>query len=323
MTDKPALLKIVNHSDVMEAQLSAEWDIVDYRNALDKEAVLRDHAERIVGAITSGSWGVPNDLMDRLPNLKVISSYGVGYDTTDAVYAASKGIIVAHTPDVLNDEVADTAILLWLAVNRRLLAADAWVRTGDWGKNGPFPLTRSAAGQTVGILGLGRIGQTIADRAQAFGAKVVYHARTRKDVDLPYYVTLTDMAQAVDALIVITPGGAETRHLVDQAVLEALGPNGVLVNVARGSVVDETALVQALGNGTIKGAGLDVFDNEPNVASDLCALDNVVMMPHVGSATVETRAAMGQLTCDNLSHFLQTGSVLTAVPECAAVNKKS
>lgn len=322
MTDKPALLKIVNHSDVMEAQLSVDWDIVDYRNASDKEAVLRDHAERIIGAITSGSWGVPNDLMDRLPILKVISSYGVGYDTTDAVYAASKGIIVAHTPDVLNDEVADTALLLWLAVNRRLRAADAWVRTGNWAEQGPFPLTRSAKGQTVGILGLGRIGLTISERVAAFGAQVVYHSRSRKHVDLPYYDSLIDMATAVDALFVITPGGPETKHLVSKEVLAALGPEGVLINVARGSVVDEAALISALETGALGGAGLDVFENEPHVDAALRALENTVLMPHVGSATVETRMAMGQLTCDNLGQFLKTGGVLCAVPECAALNKK-
>jgi lactate dehydrogenase-like 2-hydroxyacid dehydrogenase len=282
----------------------------------DRAAFLATRGAGIVAVVTDGHWGVPPEVMAALPDLRVISSYGVGYDAIDAAAAAARGILVAHTPDVLNDEVADTAILLWLAVSRRLLAADRWVRSGDWERKGAFPLTRTVQGRTVGILGMGRIGRTIARRAEAFGARILYHARSLKDVPHEYVPDLVAMARAADVLICITPGGAGTRHLVNAGVLEALGPEGILVNVARGSVVDEAALVAALEAGRLGGAGLDVFEAEPHVPEALRRMENVVLTPHVGSATVETRAAMGDLVCANLERFLADGTVLTPVPEC-------
>jgi len=231
--------------------------------------------------------------------------------------AVRRNILVAHTPNVLNQEVATTALSLLLACYRELLRDDAYVRSGDWQAKGNAPLTRSMDKQTVGILGLGRIGQAIADKLAPWDATVVYHSRTKKDVSYKYFNNLTEMAQACDALICITPGGPSTHKIVNAKVLEALGPNGTLINVSRGSVVDEAALIEALGSGKLGWAGLDVFDAEPVVPQALRELPNTVLLPHVGSATVETRAAMGALTVDNLLQHLKDGTVVTPVPECA------
>ena len=316
MAEKPRLLQIGSVTDRMAARLSARFEVVRLLDRPDRAAFLAAEGPGIVAVVTDGHRGVPPEVMAALPDLRVIASYGVGYDAIDAGAAAARGILVAHTPDVLNDEVADTAILLWLAVSRRLVPADRWVRSGDWAAKGAFPLTRSVQGRTVGILGMGRIGQAIAERAQAFRARVLYHSRTPRDVPYAHFPDLVQMARAADVLVCITPGGPGTRHLVDAAVIAALGPEGILINVARGSVVDESALVAALGSGRLGGAGLDVFEAEPEVPEALRALDKVVLTPHVGSATVETRTAMGDLVCDNLDRFLAAGTVLTPVPEC-------
>lgn len=316
MTDKPALLQIGDVTERMRARLEAEFSVEKLFDRPDRATFLAVQGPRFMAVVTDGHWGLPDDVFAALTSLKVVSSYGVGYDAIDADAAAALGIIVAHTPDVLNDEVADTAILLWLAVSRRLVPADAWARSGQWQRDGAFPLTRSVQNRTVGMLGFGRIGQTIARRAEAFGARVLYHARTNKDVPQDYCANLVAMARESDVLICITPGGAATRHLVNADVLAALGPQGILINVARGSVVDEAALVDALATGALGGAGLDVFAAEPEIPAALKAMENVVLTPHVGSATIETRQAMGDLTCDNLSQFLRDGTVLTPVPEC-------
>lgn len=316
MTDKPHLLQIGDVTNRMRGRLEAEFTVAKLFEQQDRAGFLAARGPDFTAVVTDGHWGVPEDVMAALPNLAVVSSYGVGYDNIDARGCAARGILVSHTPDVLNDEVADTAILLWLAVFRQLIPADRWARSGAWEEMGAYPLTRSVRGTTVGILGLGRIGQTIADRAAAFGADVIYHARSEKPVPHTFHPELADLARAADTLICITPGGSGTRHLVNAEVLAALGPRGVLINVSRGSVVDETALVAALESGAIAGAGLDVFEAEPKIPDALKAMDNVVLTPHVGSATEETRQAMGDLTCDNLSRFLKDGTVLTPVPEC-------
>jgi lactate dehydrogenase-like 2-hydroxyacid dehydrogenase len=260
---------------------------------------------------------VPAPLLTGLSQLKVISCYGVGYDAIDVGEAASRGIIVTHTPNVLNDEVATTAVMLLMACYRQLIVNHNYILAGDWVNKGNAPLNRTIDGMSVGILGYGRIGQTIAKKLEAFGCKISYHARSeRSDSPHRYYAKLNDMARDVQALIAITPGGAATKHLVNQEILEALGPEGCLVNVARGSVVDEAALVNALQKGTLGYAGLDVFDKEPQVPEALFNMPNVVLTPHIGSATVETRQAMGDLTVDNLVHFFEKGAVLTPVPEC-------
>lgn len=311
---KPGLLLVGGITDAMRARL--ERDFTLHAAPLDPVA----QPDGIVAILTNGHHGVPTDLMAALPALRVISCFGVGYDAIDATEAARRGILVSHTPDVLNAEVANTAILLWMAVARKLVALDTYVRAGRWARDGHPPLTRSVQGKTVGIVGLGRIGQAIADRLAVFDAEILYHTRSPRDVAYEYVADLRAMATRSDCLIVITPGGPATRHLVDAPVLDALGPQGILVNVARGTVVDEAALVKALQDARLGGAGLDVFEAEPQVPEALFAMDNVVLQPHVGSATVETRAAMGKLTCDNLFQFLKDGRVLTPVPECAHLN---
>lgn len=318
---KPDLLLIGSVTERMMDRLTAEFVVHPLFDQDDRAAWLAENGSRIVAVATDGHYGLTPAPPERLPNLRVVSSYGVGYDGIDAVAAAARGVIVAHTPDVLNDEVADTAVMLWLAVSRGLVPSDRWARSGNWEAIGGFPLTRSVQGRTVGVVGFGRIGQTIAARAAMFGARVLYHARSAKDVPQEYCADLVDMAARSDVLIVITPGGPATRHLVNAEVLEALGPDGILINVARGSVVDEAALVAALSEGRLGGAGLDVFEAEPVIPDALKTMENVVLTPHIGSATVETRRAMGDLTCDNLSQWLKDGTVLTPVPECRALNK--
>lgn len=285
--------------------------------AADQEAEMARLAPLVEAIAIGGAGHAPINaaLMGRFPNLKIVSSFGVGYDHIDAAWAGRNGIIVTNTPDVLNEEVADTALGLLLCTARRLPQADRFLRAGEWLK-GNFPLTDSLRGKTMGILGLGRIGKAIARRGEAFGLKIAYHGRKpQADVAFPYYASLEDMARAVDILMIITPGGAGTAKLVNAKVLEALGPQGIVINVARGSVIDEEALVAALQNGVISAAGLDVFVDEPRVPQALIAMDNVVLLPHVGSASVATRRAMGQLVVDNLLSFLSGKGPLTPVAE--------
>jgi lactate dehydrogenase-like 2-hydroxyacid dehydrogenase len=271
-------------------------------------------APRIRAIAASGESKLPRELIAQLPNLEIISVFGVGYDGVDVAAARERGIAVTHTPNVLNDEVADLAMALVLAVSRRLVEADRYVRSGAWA-NGPMPLARKVSGARMGIVGLGRIGLAIAKRAEAFGMSIAYTSRNpRAAAPYPYFPSAEALAREVDFLVVITPGGAATRKLIDAKVLAALGKKGYLVNVARGSVVDEQALVQALRDGTIAGAGLDVFENEPNVPSELLGLDNVVLTPHVGSATWQTRQAMADLAFGNLAAHFAGRPLLSPVP---------
>lgn len=285
-------------------------------DALDREFTLHklweadDRGEflsRVAGNVRGVATGHGADaaLIDALPALEIISNFGVGYDAVNVNRAKEQGIIVTNTPNVLNDDVADLAIALMLNVCRRLVVADRYVREGRWQQQGAMPLTHRVGGKTVGILGLGRIGLAIARRVEAMNAQVLYHSRrARDDVPYGYRDSPLSLAQDSDFLVVITPGGSATNGLVDRQVLEALGPEGILINVARGSVVDEPALVAALEAGTLGGAGLDVFADEPNVPGALLAMENVVLLPHVGSGTVETRADMADLVVDNLrAHF--------------------
>jgi lactate dehydrogenase-like 2-hydroxyacid dehydrogenase len=304
----PELLQIGGITDEMRERLEQAFTI---------HQTNRYDADKITHVVTNGHDGVNPKLMASLTNLQVISGYGVGYDAVDAVEAARRGIIVTHTPNVLNQEVATTAVMLMLACYREMLRDDAYVRSGTWEAKGNAPLTRSAENQTVGILGLGRIGQAIVDKLGPWNPKIVYHTRTKKDVPYTYYDNLTAMAYDCDVLICITPGGPSTHQIVNSEVMEALGSQGTLINVSRGSVVDETAMIAALQNGTLGWAGLDVFEGEPKVPQALRDLPNTVLLPHVGSATVETRAAMGGLTVDNLLQHLKDGTVISAVPECA------
>lgn len=260
---------------------------------------------------SSGFHGVDAATINALPKLEIISHFGVGVDAVDVVTASKRGIPVTNTPDVLNDDVADLAIALMLMAARKLAAADRYVRDGKW-LAGAMPLQTKVSGKMLGILGYGRIGKVIAKRATAFDMTISYHGRHRQtDAPHRYYADLVDMARDVDFLVVICPGGEATRGIVNTAVMEALGPKGILVNVARGSVVDEEALVRALRDGKLGGAGLDVFVAEPKVPEALFTMDNVVLLPHVGSATAETRGAMADLVVANLRAHLHGKPLLT------------
>ena len=255
--------------------------------------------------VTNGHSGPPPEMIDRMPKLEIIGSASVGYDGIPVEYARSKGIPVTNTPEVLNDDVADLAIALMIMTARKLVVTDRYVRSGRWPKEGEHPLASRASGKRVGILGMGRIGKEIGKRAEAMNNKVAYHSRRPvADVSWRHYPDLVELAKNSDFLIVIIPATPQTAKIVNKAVIEALGPTGILVNVARGAVVDEDALVEALVSGKLGGAGLDVFANEPQVPEVLFGMDNVVLQPHVGSASHETRRAMSQLVLDNLdAHF--------------------
>lgn len=277
-------------------------------------AMLRDCARGVALAVRGI---VDRPMIERLPKLEIISNLGVGYDSIDIKAAAERGIIVTNTPNVLTEEVADTAIGLLLMTVRELSAAERYLRAGKWGNEGSFRLTRGTMrNRTVGIVGLGRIGLAIARRLEAMQVPVVYNNRTpRAEIAYRYYADPKAMAKDVDTIIIALPGGPATKNLVDAELLQALGPDGVLINIGRGSVVDESALIDALENRTIQAAGLDVFAKEPRVSERLIALPNAVLLPHVASASIHTRDAMGQLVVDNLTNWFHHGEPLTAVPE--------
>jgi lactate dehydrogenase-like 2-hydroxyacid dehydrogenase len=266
------------------------------------------------GCVTNGHSGPLPEMIDRMPKLEIIASASVGYDGIPVEYARSKGIPVTNTPEVLNDDVADLAIGLMIMTARRLVASDRYVRSGRWPKEGEYPLAQRASGKRVGILGMGRIGKEIGKRAEAMNNAIAYHSRRPvEDVAYRHYPDLVALAKDSDFLVVIIPSTPETQKIVNKAVIEALGPGGILVNVARGAVVDEDALVEALISGKLGGAGLDVFANEPQVPDVLFGMDNVVLEPHVGSATNETRRAMSQLVLDNLDAKFAGKALLTEI----------
>lgn len=311
---RPDVLCLGDMPDV--ERLLAERGFVLHRTAVQPLPRVAAELAPLIRAIsTRGREPAGAELIARLPALEIIANFGVGYDSVDVAAAARRGVVVTNTPDVLDDEVADFAVGLLLATVRRLPQADRWLRAGAW-LEGQFPLGPTLRDRTVGLIGMGRIGRRIAKRIAAFDVPVVYHARTaRTDVPYRHYPDLLEMARDVDTLVAIVPGGWETRHLVDARVLEALGPRGILVNVARGSVVDEEALVRALQDGTILAAGLDVFEDEPNVPRALVECDAAVLIPHCGSATHHTRGRMGQLVVDNLVSWFEGRGPLTPVPE--------
>lgn len=288
--------------------------VVHDRVHQEDPARLADIAPRIRGIAASGESKVSRELIAQLPALEVISVFGVGYDGVDVGAARERGITVGHTPDVLTDDVADLGMALLLSVARRIPQADAYVRAGRW-LQGPFALARKVSGARLGIVGLGRIGQAIARRADGFGMAIAYTARSEKPASgYRYYPSARALAAEVDFLMVITPGGEGTRGLIDAEVLAALGPQGYLINVARGSVVDQPALVRALRQGAIAGAALDVFEDEPRVPAELRERDDVVLTPHMASATWQTRRAMAELALGNLQAHFAGRPVLTPVP---------
>lgn len=283
-----------------------------------RETATPEVLARVRALVGGGEARIDQSLMDQCPGMEVITICGVGYDGVDVQAAKARGVPVTHTPDVLNDDVADLGVALLLAVARNLPAADQFTRQGEWEK-GPFPLTRKLSGSKLGIVGMGRIGQAIAKRAAAFDMDIRYHTRSaRSDMAYAHEPSLKALAAWADFLLVITPGGAATRHLINAEVLQALGPQSYLVNVARGSVVDETALIEALQKGVIAGAGLDVYADEPRVPAALRALPNVVLTPHMASGTAQTRRAMSDLTLANLQAHFDGRPLPTPVPECRA-----
>ena len=264
------------------------------------------------GIITRSNFPVPHEVIESLPNLGIIATCGVGYDLIPLDVASKRGVIVTNTPEVLNSAVAELCIGVLFALLRRLTEADRFVRSGAW-RSGAFPLGVSLAGKSVGIVGLGRIGKEIAKRLEPFGVTLSYFGRTDQQFQWRYESDLHALARTSDVLILTSPGGNATSRMVDAAVLAELGPNGYLINVARGSVVDESALIDALSRRAIAGAALDVFDNETDIDARFFGLDNIVLTPHIGSATNETRLAMARLTLDNLHRFFENGTVLTPV----------
>lgn len=315
-TNKPHVLAVTKLSPLYMAHLEAHYTVLDRLQESDPAAFARV-APQVRAMAAGGESKVPGDLIRSLPALKMISVMGVGYDGVDVPAAKAAGAMVTHTPDVLNDDVADLAIGLMLSAARQLPAADRYVRAGEWAAKGPMPLARKMSGARIGIVGMGRIGQAIAHRAAAFGMSIAYTARSAKPaLAYRYLPTAKALAAESDFLVCITPGGAATRKMIDAEVLAALGAKGILVNVARGSVVDEAALIDALERGVIAGAGLDVFESEPNVPARLMAMPHVVLAPHIGSATGQTRQAMADLAYGNLEAFFSGKPLLTPVPEC-------
>jgi len=286
----------------------------DLASLSDKVAILDEFGEQIRAVVTTHGGGLEQSLIDRLPNLEIVACSSVGLDTLCVDACKARGIHVTNTPDVLTDDVADMALLLLLATIRRLVPGIDWIKSGDWVKKGMMPLNTAIHSKTVGIVGLGRIGKAIASRAQAFGMKVCYYGRRQySDVDYTYYDDLEALARDVDILMPAIPGGDDTEGLITRDVLKALGPKSYFINIARGSVVDEAALVELLQAGELAGAGLDVFVDEPNVPEALLTMDNVVLQPHCSSGTYETRGRMAQLVVDNLDAHFAGKPLLTPV----------
>ena len=295
-------------------QLDETFTTYKLHQAKDRDALIAELAPRLRAVAHGGHEAIGDALLARLPKVELIANFGVGYDSIDVRAASARGVKVTNTPDVLTDEVADLAIGLLLATARRMVAADRYVRAGRWAKEGNYPFTTRVHGKTLGIVGLGRIGMAIARRAEGFGITILYHNRNaRTDVGYRFCPDLATMAREADFLMVVTPGGAGTAKLIDARIMEAVGPKGILINISRGSVVDEEALIKALIDGRLGAAGLDVFAHEPHVPEALFPLDNVVLQPHQASATPETRGAMGQLVVDNLKALFDGRKLLTPV----------
>ncbi|MDR3494332.1 MAG: 2-hydroxyacid dehydrogenase [Ancalomicrobiaceae bacterium] len=312
---KPDLL-LLGPIPVAARALEAHFELHRLWEAADRQGFIAERKDRIRAIATSGSLRTDAALIDQLPKLEIIGNFGVGYDTVDAPYAAKRGIVVTNTPDVLTEEVADTALGLILMTVRELGAAERFVREGRW-LTGGFPYSHATLrGKTVGIVGYGRIGKAIAARLKGFGVGLAYHNRRPvADADIAYVDTLIGLAGLVDILVSVLPGGDATYHAINAEVFEALGPEGIFINIGRGSAVDEAALVAALQAGKLQSAGLDVYAVEPCRPAELAAFERVVLLPHVGSASQHTRAAMGQLMVDNLVNWFDKGAPLTPVPE--------
>ena len=312
--DMIELLQLTALPKFLVERLEKEFIIHDYLNAADPDDLLDNVSSRIRGILAGGMKGANASLINRLENLEIIASFSVGYDATDVVAAQSRGVIVTHTPEVLTGDVADLAMTLILMVSRRIGEAERFLRSGQW-LNGRMDLGTTVRGKRLGILGLGRIGKAVARRAEVFGLQIAYHdIRPMGDLVYRSYPTILDLALASDILLVACEGGTANRGIVDSEVLKALGPKGYLINTARGTIVDQRALITALRNGTITGAALDVFDGEPEVPAELITLENLVLTPHIASSTHETRRARADLVYDNLRAHFDGKPALTPVP---------
>lgn len=310
---KPEIVLVEPMMPAIEAALDAAYAVHRLSQAPDRARLVAEVGPRVRAVVTGGATGVGNAVVDACPNLGIIAINGIGTDAVDLEHARARGIRVTTTPGVLTDDVADLAIGLMIAASRRMMVGDRFVRAGAW-PGGKLPLARKVTGKCLGIVGLGRIGLAIAERAVGFGMRIAYSNRKpREDVPYRHVASVEDLARDSDVLVIAASGGPATRNLIGRAVLDALGPDGILVNVARGSVVDEPALVAALAEGRLGAAGLDVFADEPHVPEALFALDNVVLQPHQASATIETRTAMGELVLANLAAFFAGKPLPTAV----------
>ncbi|MCW2661355.1 MAG: hypothetical protein JWP83_2507 [Mycobacterium sp.] len=309
-----AVLRVGEFEPTFADELAMRYEIPTLPDGPRRAQFLAEHAAGVRVVVTSGRAGVGADTIRALPNLEAIVNYGAGVDAIDLEAAKRRDVCVSNTPDVLSDTVADTALGLILMTLRRFGAADRYVRAGRWARDGRFPYARDVSGRRVGIIGLGRIGSAIASRLLPFDCAIAYHNRRRiEGSPYRYAESPVELAESVDVLVVATTGDDRTRKLVDRTVLEALGPEGYLINIARGSVVDQEALVDLLVGGALAGAGLDVFVDEPHVPAELVELDNVVLFPHIGSATARTRRAMALLAIRNLDSYLSTGELVTPV----------
>lgn len=312
MKTKPEILVITEIPQPMIDALEQHFVVHQYWRQ-DAEMLLRTHAHSIRGALTRAAKGISTALIGQLPALEVISGFGVGVDATDLETCRRRGINVSNTPNVLNECVADTGLALMLAVTRRICDADRFARAGKW-EQAAFPGAWKMSGKRCGIVGMGNIGHEVAQRAAAFNMPIHYFSPGEaRNNHWQRHETIEDLAAAVDFLVLTLPGGAKTHHIINREVLEALGPEGILVNIARGSVVDTDALIAVLQEGKLRGAGLDVFENEPHIPAALRDLQNVVLLPHIASNTAETRQAMADLTIDNLVSYFEHGKLLTPV----------
>jgi lactate dehydrogenase-like 2-hydroxyacid dehydrogenase len=323
--EKPDVLMVGARKPVMMKGFEGTVNLHHWLELKDKDVFVKEHGDKIRAiAIAYTANTVDEGFLKQFPKLEQVSSFGVGYDPIDAKWAGAHGITVTNTPEVLNEEVADTAIGLLLCTVREFPQSERFLRAGKW-PQGQYPLTKATLrDRTVGMVGMGRIGKAIARRLEAFGVPVVYHSRNpQSGVTYKYYPKLLDMARDVDTLMVIVPGGASTQNMINADVLKALGPRGVVINMARGSVIDEPALIEALKNRTIYSAGLDVFAKEPHVPKELIEMDHIVLFPHLGSSTEVTRAAMDQLVVDNILAWAAGKPPLTPVPETPFPPKRS
>lgn len=311
---KPHILSFDNYDQWDTEPLNELFEVHQFPASGDPEELSTETRESIRAFAFKGHSSLGADTMDAFANLGLIANYGVGYDTIDVAHATSRGIKVTNTPDVLTDDVADLAVGMMIALSRGIVGGSSWVTSGNWTQSGAYPLQRTVSGTTVGIAGLGRIGQAIGHRLQGFNMDIHYYSRTPKGAEgWTYHDNIVDLAKAVDALIVVVSGGPETAGIISAEVIEALGPDGLLVNSSRGSTVDENALIEALQHKKIRAAALDVFNNEPNIDSRLLSLDNVLLQPHQSSGTVETRKLMGELQRKNLIAYFSDQPLITPV----------